>query len=282
MQGICAARMNSPQLSTLPPPPALAPIRTLVVDDESVARRGMKLLLSHDPEIEVVGEAASVAEATEMCAQLRPELAFLDVQMPGGSGFDVLAALGSGLAPVVVFVTAYDEFALRAFEVSAIDYILKPYDDTRFQSSVNRAKSEVRRRKAATLDERLTRLMDYVRMGENPPPPGSTTDRILVKSSGEIFFLKPEEIDWIEAEGDYMKFHVGGKVHLTRETMAKLSTRLDSRRFIRIHRSAIVNVDRVAKIKPALAGDYTVVLQDETKLKLSRSHHQGLAAIMRK
>jgi two-component system LytT family response regulator len=282
VHGIRAARMNTAQLSTLPLPTALAPIRTLVVDDESVARRGMKLLLSHDPEIEVVGEAASVAEATELCARLRPELAFLDVQMPGGSGFDVLAALGSGLAPVVVFVTAYDEFALRAFEVSAIDYVLKPYDDARFQSAVTRAKSEVRRRKASTLDERLARLMDYVRIGENPPPAGATTDRILVKSSGEIFFLKPDEIDWIEAEGDYMKFHVGDKIHLTRETMAKLSARLDARRFIRIHRSTIVNVDRVAKIKPALAGDYTVVLQDETKLKLSRSHHQGLAAIMRK
>jgi two-component system LytT family response regulator len=274
--------MNFPQVSTLPLPPVSAPIRALVVDDEAIARRGMQQLLGHDPEVEVVGEAAGVGEATEMCARLRPELAFLDVQMPGGTGFDVLASLGSGLAPVVVFVTAYDEFALRAFEVSATDYVLKPYDDTRFQAAVNRAKTEVRRRKAATWDERLARLMDYVRIGENPPPAGATTDRILVKSSGEIFFLKPEEIDWIEAEGDYMKFHVGGKVHLTRETMAKLSTRLEPRRFIRIHRSTIVNIDRVAKIKPALAGDYTVVLQDETKLKLSRSHHEGLAAIMRK
>jgi len=274
--------MNTAQLSTLPPPAALAPVRTLIVDDEAVARRGMHLLLTRDPEVEVVGEAAGVAEATEMCARLRPDLAFLDVQMPGGNGFDILTAVGSALAPVVVFVTAYDEFALRAFEVSAIDYILKPYDDNRFQAAVNRAKGEVRRRNSATMEERLARLMDYVQRGDTPPSGSATTDRILVKSAGEIFFLKPEEIDWIEAEGDYMKFHVGGKVHLTRETMGKLSARLDPRRFIRIHRSAIVNVDRVAKIKPALAGDYTVVLQDETKLKLSRSHHEGLAAIMRK
>jgi two-component system LytT family response regulator len=161
--------------------------------------------------------------------------------------------------------------------VNAVDYLLKPYDDARFAETLNRAKATVRQRRAAPADERVARLIEYLQRGA---PPG-LSDRILVKSSGEVFFLKPEEIDWVEAEGDYMKFHVAGRSHLMRETMARLSGRLDPRRFVRIHRSTIVNIDRVHKLSPSIAGDYTVHLRDGTRLRLSRGFHNGMAELLR-
>ena len=183
----------------------------------------------------------------------------------------------------VVFVTAYDEHALRAFEVNAVDYLLKPYDDARFAAAVERAKEEVRRRQADTVNARLAQLLDYLqRTGPAPEPVADPShDRILLKSSGEIFFLKAGEIDWIEAEGDYMKFHVAGRTHLMRETMARLEARLDPRRFLRIHRSTIVNVDRLRKLSPSFGGEYAVVLQDGTKLKLSRGYHERIAELLK-
>ncbi len=255
-------------------------ISTIVVDDEPAARRGVRLLLERDPTIEIVGEAAGGIEAAELIAQRKPALAFLDVQMPGCDGFETLARVGAEQAPVVVFVTAYDDHALRAFEVSAVDYLLKPYDDARFEAALKRAKDAVRQRQAQQVDARLHQLLDYLQAGA---PPAATTgsERILVKSSGEIFFLKAEEIDWIEAEGDYMKFHVGGKTHLMRETMARLESRLDPKQFIRIHRSTIVNVDRMRKLSPSFAGEYAVILQDGTKLKLSRGYHERIAALLK-
>jgi two-component system LytT family response regulator len=261
--------MNNPHESTA--------IRTVIADDEPSARRGVELLLNRDPEIRIVGEAASGEDAVKLLRRERPDLAFLDVQMPAGDGFDVLKAVEKEAMPVVVFVTAYDEYALRAFDVNAVDYLLKPYDDARFAETLNRAKATVRQRRAAPADERVARLIEYLQRGA---PPG-LSDRILVKSSGEVFFLKPEEIDWVEAEGDYMKFHVAGRSHLMRETMARLSGRLDPRRFVRIHRSTIVNIDRVHKLSPSIAGDYTVHLRDGTRLRLSRGFHNGLAELLR-
>lgn len=260
--------------SSAPPP---ARIRTVVVDDEPAARRGVRLLLERDPSIEIVGEAGGGGEAAELILREQPALAFLDVQMPGGDGFETLAKVGPGAAPVIVFVTAYDEHALRAFDVNAVDYLLKPYDDARFAAALQRAKDAVRRRSAETVDARLTQLLEYFET--NAAAAG--TDRILVKSSGEIFFLKAEEIDWIEAEGDYMKFHVAGKTHLMRETMARLEARLNPKQFIRIHRSTIVNADRLRKLSPSFAGEYAVILQDGTKLKLSRGYHERIAALLK-
>jgi two-component system LytT family response regulator len=266
-----------------PLPPPGGRYRALVADDEPAARRGVRLLLDRDPSIEVVAEAATGREAAELLRRERPELAFLDVQMPGGDGFEALAAIEPAARPAVVFVTAYDEHALRAFEVNAVDYLLKPYDDARFAAAVERAKEEVRRRQADTVNARLTQLLDYLqRSGPVPEPVAERSyDRILLKSSGEIFFLKAEEIDWIEAEGDYMKFHVAGRTHLMRETMARLEERLDPRRFLRIHRSTIVNVDRLRKLSPSFGGEYAVVLQDGTKLKLSRGYHERIAALLK-
>ena len=183
----------------------------------------------------------------------------------------------------MIFVTAYDEHALRAFEVNAVDYLLKPYDDDRFAAALQRAKDEVRRRQADTVNARLHQLLDYLQQAPQPgaAPAENASDRILLKSSGEIFFLKAEEIDWIEAEGDYMKFHVSGRTHLMRETMARLEARLDPRKFIRIHRSTIVNIDRLRKLSPSFAGEYAVILHDGTKLKLSRGYHERIATLLK-
>ncbi len=258
-------------------------IRTIIVDDEPAARRGVRLLLDRDGAIEVVGEAASGPEAAELIGRVKPDLAFLDVQMPGADGFEVLRQLDPATVPAVVFVTAYDEHALRAFEVNAIDYLLKPYDDARFGSALQRAKDAIRRRQADSVNARLTQLLEYLQQAGGTLAPAKDErpgERILLRSSGEIFFLKGDEIDWIEAEGDYMKFHVSGRTHLMRETMARLETRLDPKRFIRIHRSTIVNLDRVRKLSPSFAGEYAVVLHDGTKLKLSRGYHERIAVLL--
>lgn len=266
-------------------PATSARIRTIVVDDEPTARRGVKLLLQRDPAIEIVGEAGTGEEAAALIRREKPDLAFLDVQMPGSDGFAALSGLETGLAPAVVFVTAYDEHALRAFEVNAVDYLLKPYDDARFAAALQRAKDEIRRRQTDSVNAQLTQLLTYLQQSApaaaSAPRDEPVGDRILVKSSGEIFFLKADEIDWIEAEGDYMKFHVSGRTHLMRETMARLEARLDPRRFIRIHRSTIVNIDRLRKLSPSFAGEYAVVLHDGTKLKLSRGYHERIAELLK-
>ena len=284
------------KINTLPRPASTEPgrsepadhsstrLRTVIVDDEPTARRGVRLLLERDRGVDVVGEAAGGAEAADLIKREKPDLVFLDVQMPGCDGFEALTKVAGTVAPAVVFVTAYDEHALRAFEVNAVDYLLKPYDDARFAAALQRAKDEVRRRSADTVNTRLTQLLDYLQHDGARPAPAKddgANERILVKSSGEIFFLKAEEIDWIEAEGDYMKFHVGGRAHLMRETMARLEARLDPKKFIRIHRSTIVNIDRLRKLSPSFAGEYAVILHDGTKLKLSRGYHERIATLLK-
>jgi len=249
-----------------------APIRTLIADDEPTARRGVRLLLDRDPAIEIVGEATGGIEAAELILRLRPDLVFLDVQMVGCDGFEALLRVGPSAAPVVVFVTAYDEYALRAFEFNAVDYLLKPYDDARFAAALQRAKDLVMRKRNDGVDHRLARLIEHLE--------AEGRDRILLKSSGEIIFLKTAEIDWIEAEGDYVKFHVAGRTHLMRGTMASLEARLDPARFIRIHRSTIVNSDRLRKLSPSFEGEYAVVLHDGTKLRLSRGYHDRIKALL--
>ena len=247
-------------------------IRTLIADDEPLARRGIRILLERQSGIEIVGEATGGLEAADLIKRLRPDLVFLDVQMVGCDGFETLIRVGPEAAPVVVFVTAYDEYALRAFEFNAVDYLLKPYDDVRFAAALDRARDLVMRKRNDIVDNRLTRLLEHIE--------GEGRDRILLKSSGEIIFLKTSEIDWIEAEGDYVKFHVAGRTHLMRGTMAALEERLDPARFIRIHRSTIVNADRLRKLSPSFEGEYAVVLQDGTKLRLSRGYQDRIKALL--
>lgn len=268
--------MKIPASSRTVPEPAR--IRTIIVDDEPAARRGVRLLLAQDPEIELVGEAGTGAEAVTLIERERPALAFLDVQMPGGDGFETLAQVGVAAAPVIVFVTAYDEHALRAFEVNAIDYLLKPYDDARFRAAVERAKGAVRQRRGEAESARWHQLVRELATARRS---AAASGRVVVKTAGEILFLKPDEIDWIEAEGDYVKFHAGSRGYLMRETMTQLEARLDPQQFVRIHRSAIVNLDRLQKLSPSFAGEYAVILRDGTKLKLSRGYHARIAALVK-
>jgi len=275
-------------------------IRTMIVDDEPAARRGVQLLLEKDPDIAVVGEAASGHEAVRKLKAEKPDLVFLDVQMPELNGFKVLQSLDAAELPAVIFTTAFDQHALEAFEVNAVDYLLKPYEDDRFWTALRRAKSEIARRQTDALSAKLSQLLEHLQGNLGPaveaapsavpsvvepagaPEPESVTrERILLRSGGEIFFLRAEDVDWIEAEGDYMKFHAAGRAHLLRETMSNLESRLDPKRFVRIHRSTIVNIDRVKKLSPSFAGEYAVILQDGTKLRLSRGYHDRLQELLR-
>jgi two-component system LytT family response regulator len=229
-------------------------IRALVVDDEPLARSNLTVLLRRDPEIEVVRECGSGMEALAQIRGSKPDLVFLDVQMPECDGFDVLEMLGGDLPPAVVFVTAYDQYALRAFEAGALDYLLKPFDNARFELALVRAK-------------------DRIAQDRNPPP---TLEKFVVKSAGQVSFLKVSEIDWIEAADYYSCLHVGPRTHLLRRSMAELEEELNQAVFCRIHRSTIVKLDRVRGLKLNESGEYDVLLEDGTKLRLSRRYRREL------
>jgi len=229
-------------------------IRTVVVDDEPLARSNITVLLARDPEIQVVGEYDSGAAALAEIRGVRPDLVFLDVQMPECDGFDVLERLGTALPLAVVFVTAYDQYALRAFEAGALDYLLKPFDDARFDSALKRAK------------QRLAERRDS-RKGE---------DRFIIKGTGQVSFVKISDVDWIEAADYYACLHVGAKTHLLRRSLSELEEELDPLAFCRIHRSTIVNLDRVQSLKLNQEGEYDVLLRPGTVLRLSRRYRKQL------
>ena len=261
-------------------------IRVLVVDDEPLARAGVCDLLSRDPEVTVVGEAGNGEDAVTAIEELRPDLVMLDVQMPGMTGFEVLRAIGPEHMPPVVFITAYDQFAVRAFEVNAVDYLLKPFDDERFAVTLARAKKTVRQSHAGELSRQLASLLERsgaVSTAAAAPaaPAAPYSDRLVVKSSGRVFFLRSEEIDWVEAADYYVKLHAGGKTHLLRETMNALEERLDPRKFFRVHRSAIVNLDRIRELQPYFRGEHVLILQDGTRLKLSRARRERLEDVLK-
>jgi two-component system, LytTR family, response regulator len=255
------------------------PIRTLIVDDEQMARASIRVLLGADPEIELVGECSSGADAVTAIAARAPELVFLDVQMPRMTGFEVLAAVGDARRFVVVFVTAYDSYALDAFDVHALDYVLKPFDDRRFHRALERAKDQIRH---ARLDHLASELV-HAMTGSAPADQPSAADhgeRIAIRDGGRTVFVPLSEIDWIEAADYYVQLHVGAKAYLHREPMRDLEARLDPRRFVRIHRSTIVAIDRVAELRPSAHGDHCVRLRDGTDLKLSRARHGRLRALL--
>jgi two-component system LytT family response regulator len=240
-------------------------INTLLVDDEPLARQRLRTLLAADPDISILGECGDGAQAVADVRALRPDLLFLDVQMPLLDGFGVLRALSSESLPVVIFVTAFDRYALKAFEVHALDYLLKPFDKERFALALKRAKEQVRQGKAPTLDERLQQLLQRVQ--DRPQAPA----RLVVKSAGRIYFVRTEDIDWIEAAGNYVRLHAGKEAHLLRQSLSSLESQLDSGRFVRVHRSTIVNIERIRELEPAFHGDSVLVLEDGTELALSRS-----------
>jgi two-component system LytT family response regulator len=246
-------------------------IRTLVVDDEPLARDRILMLLRDEPDVEVVGECGDGPSAVDAIERLSPELVFLDVQMPESDAFAVIRSIDPSRAPMFIFVTAYDQYALRAFDVHAVDYLLKPFDRDRFSAAVQHARRQLERQDDG-LDRRLRVLIDEKLSTR------SGLDRIVVRSGGRIFFLRTEAIDWIEAAGNYLRIHVGSDAHMIRETMNDMETRLDAGRFARIHRSRIVNIDRVKEMQPLANGEYTVILHDGTRLTLSRGFRDKLQA----
>ena len=281
-------------------------VRVLIVDDESLARQRVRRLVQSEADVEVVGEAGSGHEAVALIRELRPDLVCLDVQMPGLDGFGVVRELDGGHVPMVLFVTAYDEHAQRAFDVHAVDYVLKPVDEDRFKAAFDKARKQ---RANAVAAERLGELLETVRrlangsaamaelrgdvagggMGSgllaangnvNAAPSavgagsanGRFACRILVKQDGRMFFVKTTDIDWIEADRNYVRLHVGKTAHTIRERISHLEETLDPRVFARIHRSTIVNLNRVREMQQWFSGDYVVVLEDGTRLRLSRHY----------
>jgi len=232
-----------------------APIRALVVDDEPLARRNLTVLLRRDPDIGSVDECASGLDAIEEIRKSKPDLVFLDVQMPECGGFDVLEMLGSDLPPTIIFVTAYDEYALRAFEAGALDYLLKPFDDARFGRALNRAKD---------------RLAHYLTAQPR------AAQRLVVRNQGQVLFLSVADIDWIEAAGYYACVHVGSDTHILRRSLLELEQDLGDEKFIRIHRSVVVNVDRIRGLELQTGGEYEVVLHSRVRLRLSRRYRKRL------
>lgn len=266
----------------------MEPIRTVVVDDEPEARAGILELIRADLEVEVVGEGRTGREAVAVIGASHPELLFLDIQMPELDGFGVLSSLELTALPVVVFVTAYNEYALQAFEVHALDYLLKPFSDARFAEALEHAKTQVRERRVGQLGHQLAALLQYNtehRTGSNPSSietlnpsaqSGPYPDRMMVRKAHGTSFVRVDDIDWIEARNYCAKLHVAGREYLVRETMQRLAAKLDPRRFVRIHRSAIVNVDRIELLEPYFHGSYSVLLRDRTRLTLSRTRRPTL------
>ncbi|HEX2190561.1 MAG TPA: LytTR family DNA-binding domain-containing protein [Longimicrobiaceae bacterium] len=240
-------------------------IRALIVDDEPPARRRIRDLLEDEPDVEVVGECGDGAQAVAAIEAARPELVFLDVQMPEGGGFEVVRALGPERLPAVVFVTAYDRYAVQAFEVHALDYLLKPFDRERFRAAMQRARDALRRPAAGGPDPRLLALLEELR----PAPRG--LDRIPVRIGPRIRLVPVDEVDYFRAETNYVRLHLGDRSHLVRDTLSGVEARLDPARFLRVHRSLIVNLARVREVEPLFAGEYVLTLQDGTRLTSGRS-----------
>jgi two-component system LytT family response regulator len=242
--------------------------RVVIADDEPLARERLRTLLADEDWIDLVAECPDGPSAAAAIQQLRPDLVFLDVQMPGASGFDVIHTVGADRMPFVVFVTAFDRYALRAFDVHALDYLLKPFDRDRFRETLTRARKQLQRRSNGELERRLLELVQDLKPAPHP------MERFVVKAGGRVFFVRADEIEWIEAAGNYVKLHVGSEEHLFRETMNAIEAKLDPDQFFRIHRSHIVNIERVRELQPWFNGEYVVFLRSGTRLTLSRGYRE--------
>ena len=243
-------------------------IRAIIVDDEPIAREGVRRQLSREPDVEIIAECGDGLTAVETIRELAPDLVFLDVQMPGMDGFEVVRAID--VAPAIVFVTAYDKYALQAFEVNAVDYLLKPFDGERFQKAFQRARAQIEGRTAEAIKAKLEALLESIR------PQQRYLERLVVKAAGRIFFLPVSEIDWIESADNYVNLHCGRESHLIRETLSSLETKLNPEEFLRIRHSAIVNLKRIKELRPLFKGEYEIVLLSGVKLTSSRRYRSKL------
>jgi two-component system LytT family response regulator len=253
-------------------------LRVAIVDDEELARRGIHTRLQRFPDVEIVADCSNGRQAVDSIRRRTPDLVFLDVQMPGKTGFDVIEEVGWEIFPYVIFVTAHDRYAIRAFEVNALDYLLKPIDDERFDLAFQRARDTLAADRDRKFGQRLASVLGDV--GAHSPKSG-LADRIIVRSAGRVVFVKIPEIDWVEAAGDYVTLHVGKKSLLSGETISEMEQKLQAKGFTRIHRSTIVNIDRIAEMHPLDNGEYRLLLRDGTDLKLSRSYRHRLQGLLR-
>ena len=251
-------------------------IRALIVDDEALARKRIRSLLANDPGIEVIEECSDGEKAVEAIRTLAPDLVFLDVQMPVMTGFDVIRSIGTEQMPVIIFVTAYDQYALKAFEVHAVDYLLKPFNRARFEKTVTHAKTLISRLQSGAFNGPLLTLLGSLQRKQE------MQERFMIKSAGRIVFLRAEDIDWMETVGNYVRFHVGRDSHLMRETMNGMELKLDPQKFMRIHRSTIVNIDRVKELQPWAKGEYVVIMRDGARLSMSRRYRERLHKLLSK
>ena len=252
-------------------------LRALIVDDEPLARDNVRLALEKELDVEVIAECADGESAIEAIRELEPDVVFLDVQMPGTGGFDVVHEIGPEEMPAVVFVTAFDEHALRAFEVHALDYVLKPFDDERFSDAVEHARRTLRmRRDEESFRRGLSALMTDVHGGQDGSGRPRFASRLMVRLRDRIHFVRTEDVDWFEAAGNYVRLHTGDRSHLIRSTMSAIEERLDPQQFVRIHRSTIVNVDRIKEIQPWAGGDYLAILKSGQQLRISRGYRDAL------
>ena len=248
-------------------------IRTLIVDDESLARERIREMLEADPEIEIVGDCTNGKEAIPAISKLKPDLIFLDVEMPGIDGFEVLTSLDPERMPAVIFVTAYDQYAVRAFEIYALDYLLKPFDRERFERSLRRAKEQLLNT-SESMNERILSALEQIKTRP------VHLERLVIKMNGHVFFIKAGEIDWLEAEGNYVRLHAGKESYLLRDTISALEAQLDPKQFLRVHRSAMVNIDRIQELQPWFHGEYRIILREGVVLTLSRSYREKLHELL--
>lgn len=263
-------------------------MRVIIVDDEPLARDRLRAFLAKESDVELVAECSDGREAVATIKKENPDVVLLDIQMPELDGFGVVAQLKGGPMPLIIFVTAFDEFAVKAFEVHALDYLLKPFDRDRLKQALAHARERLKAATKPDITDRLTALLDTLQHQQPAagPAPGAAApaatadakpaDRLAVKLDGRVIFLRPTEIDWIEAQDNYVKLHVGREAHLVRDTLSNFEERLDARRFIRIARSTIVNIDRVREMQPMFHGEYVVILNDGTKLTMSRGYRDTL------
>jgi two-component system LytT family response regulator len=242
-------------------------IRTVVVEDEPVARRRIKRLLAKDTDVEIVAECASGRQAVIKLLEEKPDLVFLDVQMPEMDGFEVLKAISAAQMPEIIFTTAYDNYAIKAFNAHALDYLLKPFESERFERALQRAKNQIRQKQNGGLNNQINSLLNAIQ------PKTKYLERLFIKSAEEILLVKVSEIDWIEPAGNYLKLFIGKDVHFLRETMSGIQAKLDPKTFLRVARSLIVNIERIKKLHPLFRGEYVIVLESGKQLTTSRSYH---------
>jgi two-component system LytT family response regulator len=246
--------------------------RALIVDDEPLARLRLRTLLADETDVTVVGECADGGRAIDEIEANRPDLVFLDVQMPELSGFDVIEAVGPSRMPLVVFVTAYDQYALEAFRVHALDYLLKPFEDERFRATMQRARERLKVARPGS-DARVRALVDDMASARR------YIQRLVIRSAGRVYFVRVDDIEWVEAADNYVRLHVGRTSHLLRQTLKDLEQQLDPERFMRIHRSTIVSLDRIQELQPWFHGEYIVILRDGTRLHTSRTFARKLVEV---